>query len=104
MNNFQQFNVRPTILKGHPVTSLEEARASLIDFDGSIFYFPDAANKCIYTKQVNMDGTVSFYKYEQKEIPVETSLNTNAYITREEFEKAISELKNASRVKSEIKF
>jgi hypothetical protein len=44
-------------LKGRPVASIEEARASIIDFDGSVFYFPDLANKCIYTKQINMDGT-----------------------------------------------
>lgn len=43
----------PMPLKGRPVASLEEARASTIDFDGSIFYFPDMANKCIYTKQIN---------------------------------------------------
>ena len=28
-------------LKGKPVTSLDEVRAASIDFDGSIFYFPD---------------------------------------------------------------
>jgi len=37
-------------LKGHPVSSLEEARAMSIDFDGSVFFFPDLANKKIYTK------------------------------------------------------
>jgi hypothetical protein len=37
-------------LKGRPVTSIDEARAASIDFDGSVFYFPDVANKCIYTK------------------------------------------------------
>lgn len=38
-------------LKGRPVSSIDEARASTIDFDGSVFYFPDLANKRIYTKQ-----------------------------------------------------
>ena len=38
------------ILKGRPVASLEEARAMSIDFDGSVFFFPDLANKKIYTK------------------------------------------------------
>lgn len=46
-------------LKGRLVSSLEEARATSIDFDGSIFYFPDLANKRIYTKQINMDGTAA---------------------------------------------
>lgn len=47
----------PIGLKGRPVSSIDEARATSIDFDGSVFYFPDLANKCIYTKQINLDGT-----------------------------------------------
>jgi hypothetical protein len=42
----------------------------LIDFDGSVFYFSDLANKKIYTKQFNLDGTVSLNMYELKEAPV----------------------------------
>lgn len=53
-----------TLLKGKPVSSLEEARATSIDFDGSIFFFPDLANKRIYTKQINMDGTATMQCYE----------------------------------------
>jgi hypothetical protein len=58
-------------LKGHPVASLEEARATSIDFDGSVFYFPDLANRRIYTKQINMDGSASLNMYELKEIPAD---------------------------------
>ena len=53
-----------TLLKGKPVSSLEEARATSIDFDGSIFFFPDLANKRIYTKQINMDGTAAMFSYK----------------------------------------
>lgn len=89
-------NYSPTIrpstgLKGRPVSSLDEARASSIDFDGTVFYFPDLANKRIYTKQINIDGTASLLMYELKEIPIETQPN---YITREEFENTIAQLKN----------
>lgn len=81
-------------LKGRPVSSLEEARATSIDFDGSIFFFPDLANRRIYTKQINMDGTASLNMYELKEIPtVNTTANVNTnFVTREEFEEAIKEL------------
>lgn len=48
-----------------PVASLEEVRAMNIDFDGSVFYFPDYANRRIYTKQINMDGTASINMYEK---------------------------------------
>ena len=79
-------------IKGRPVASIEEARASIIDFDGSIFYFPDLANKRIYTKQINMDGTALLNMYELKEIPQEQEFTPTQYITREEFESVISQL------------
>lgn len=79
-------------IKGRPVTSIEEARAISIDFDGSVFYFPDLANKRIYTKQINMDGTSSLNVYEWKNDPV---VNSPQYVTREEFETVLSQLKQA---------
>ena len=78
-------------LKGRPVTSLEEARAAQIDFDGSVFFFPDIANGKIYTKQINLDGTATLLMYELKEIPVTEPPN---FVTREEFENTITQLKN----------
>ena len=78
-------------LKGRPVSSLDEVRASSIDFDGSVFYFPDTANKLIYTKQINMDGTASIAVYELKESTVPAS--GYGYITREEFNQVIEKLK-----------
>ena len=80
-----------TGLKGRPVSSIDEARASSIDFDGTVFYFPDLANKCIYTKQINLDGTATLLMYELKEIPVPSQPN---FVTREEFENTITQLKN----------
>ena len=97
-NNYYQPNpAQPAInrvpigLKGRPVSSIDEARASSIDFDGSVFYFPDLANKCIYTKQINLDGTATLLMYELKEIPVASQPN---FVTREEFENTIAQLKN----------
>ena len=83
-------------LKGRPVSSLEEARAIPIDFDGSIFYFPDLANKCIYTKLINADGTASFNMYELREIPMVThnSFDPNAFVSRTEFEEFVMSIKN----------
>lgn len=94
-------------LKGRPVTSIEEVKASSIDFDGSIFYFPDITNKKIYTKQINMDGTSSLNVYSLMEQPQENNNNmlpVNA-VSKEEFEtviaaltKEIEELKNQKQV------
>lgn len=66
----QPQQVAPQVeLRGRMVSSIEEARATPIDFDGSVFYFPDLANKRIYTKQINMDGTATINMYELKPIP-----------------------------------
>lgn len=81
-------------LKGRPVSSIDEARAIPIDFDGSIFFFPDVANKRIYTKQINLDGTATLNMYELKEIPMTTASNNN-YVTREEFEEVINKLQQS---------
>ena len=85
-------------LKGRLVSSLEEARATSIDFDGSVFYFPDLANKRIYTKQINMDGTASLYIYELRELPIENEASSfvpsvEKFVTREEFERVLAELR-----------
>lgn len=79
-------------IKGRPVSSIEEARAMSIDFDGSIFYFPDIANKRIYTKQINMDGTSTLNVYEFKDIPTEQVVSTSQCVTREEFETRLNQL------------
>lgn len=91
-----QYAPIPQGLKGRPVSSFEEARAMTIDFDGSTFFFPDLANKRIYTKQINIDGTASLFVYELREKPVETVVPTGDFITREEFEKVIEELRAAA--------
>lgn len=83
-------------LKGRPVSSVEEARAASIDFDGSIFYFPDMANNCIYTKQINMDGSASINAYDLRKVPLQTNtpnIDTAAFVTREEFEQVLNQLR-----------
>ena len=80
-------------LKGRPVTGLEEVRAAAVDFDGTISFFPDLANGKIYTKQCNVDGTASLNMYELKEIPTSPQINSNTYVTRDEFNQAMAALK-----------
>jgi hypothetical protein len=77
-------------LKGRPVSSFDEARVSTIDFDGSVFYFPDLANGRIYTKQINMDGTASVNVYALTEMPNSQQNGSSAdCISRAEFEQAM---------------
>ena len=76
-----------------PVSSIEEVRACPIDFDGSVFYFADVANKRIYTKQINMDGTATINLYELKALPTADQQTTSSFVTRDEFETALREIK-----------
>lgn len=88
-------------LKGRPVSSLDEVRASSIDFDGSVFFFPDLANKRIYTKQINMDGTAILNMYELKEMPLQQNTIQGDFITRKEFEEVINSLRGSLAMPSQ---
>lgn len=80
-------------IKCRPVVSLDEARAAQIDLDGSLNVFTDIGNKKIYTKQINSDGTASLFTYALVEDGEKT---TPDYITREEFNEFVAQLKNAA--------
>ena len=82
-------------IKGRPVVSIDEARASQIDLDGSLYVFPDLGNKKIYTKQINMDGTASFNIFELSGSNNEASVVTPTYVTREELDSILAQLKES---------
>ena len=88
-------------LKGRPVSSLEEARAAQIDFDGSLFVFPDIANKKIYTKQINLDGTATLSIYNlESGAPTAPPQN---YVSKEEFEALVKEVEALKQPITEVK-
>lgn len=87
--------IRPSrkwVLKAGLYLLLKRPVPLAFDFDGSVFYFPDLANRRIYTKQINMDGTASLNVYELKNEPV---VSSPQYVTREEFETTLAQLKQA---------
>ena len=79
------------------VASFEEARVNPIDFDGSIFYFPDTTGTRIYTKQIGLDGKPSLKVYELVEnVEMQTnnnSININDFVSKKEFTEIIEQLK-----------
>ena len=81
-------------IKGRPVVSIDEARASQIDLDGSLYVFPDLGNKKIYTKQINMDGTAAFNVFELVTPGVEAA-PAPSYVTREELDEILNQFKNS---------
>lgn len=62
---------RQQFMKCRAVTSIDEAKASMIDLDGSVHVFTDIGNKKIYTKQINLDGTATLNTYELVGSPAE---------------------------------
>ena len=84
---------QPNFIKGRPVVSIDEARASQIDLDGSLYVFPDLGNKKIYTKQINMDGTATFNVFELAPTPATSEAQVKEYVTRDELERILEELK-----------
>ena len=79
-------------LKGKSVVSIDEARAVQVDFDRSVFIFPDITNGCIYTKQATPTGII-FNKYVLEEQNAKPA--SSDYVTRDELNNIISELKSA---------
>lgn len=92
------------VIKGRPVSNVQEANAAMIDFDGSVFVFLDKAHNKIYTKQLGIDGNIQFEEYSRTVSPnmaseasqggAEPTLPTGGYVTTGELEEALSGLYN----------
>lgn len=85
------------VVKGRPVANEEEANAAMIDFDGSLFVFPDKAHGRIYTKQLGMDGNIVFMRYVlEQQAPVQSSTpvqeQPQAFVTIDAFNKALDDV------------
>lgn len=80
-------------IKGRPVVSIDEARASQIDLDGSLYVFPDLGNKKIYTKQINMDGTATFNVFELS--GANESAPSPVYVTKEELDDILAQFRES---------
>lgn len=101
MNQNQQYMQIPQVqqpaqvvqVKGRPVSNIEEARASMIDLDGSLFVFPNVSNGEIYTKQIMLDGTAEFKVYKTEQIQKNEQNIKNEYVLKSEFEQVINELR-----------
>lgn len=81
------------LLKGRFVSSVDEVRAAQVDFDGSIFVFPDMANKKIYTKQIDLNGNVKLEEYDW--VPIEKTAAVGDFVTKQEFEETMAKVKEA---------
>lgn len=96
MQNTQQMGTQMQVIKGRPVSSYDEAKASMIDLDGTLFVFTDIANHCIYTKQILLDGSAELKTYvlqEQKQNETKRSGELNeGYVLKKDFDITVKEL------------
>lgn len=79
------------LVKCRAVTSIDEAKAAMIDLDGSVHVFTDLGNRKIYTKQINLDGTASLNTYELVEAVEKSEKHTaplEDYMSKVEFDSA----------------
>lgn len=87
-----------SFIKGRAVTSFDEAKASMIDLDGSLYVFTDVANGKIYTKQIMNDGTAQLHTYVMNDTPpvketTETpEIDLKEYVKRDEVDTVIKNL------------
>lgn len=84
------------VIKGRPVSSEEEARASMIDLDGSLFVFTDVAHHRIYTKQILLDGSADFKVYTlMEQMPVQGTEQNKVqedYVLKNDFNSTIKQI------------
>lgn len=86
--NFTQQQA-PIYMKCRAVTSIDEAKAAMIDLDGSLHVFTDIPHKKIYTKQINLDGTASLNIYSLEE--PQSALPTGSTVMNPAKESLVSE-------------
>lgn len=67
MQLYPQYQQQSNMLKGRVVSSVEEARAAQIEFDGSVFYFPSPSENKVYLKGMDMSGNVFFDTYTRSQ-------------------------------------
>lgn len=65
MNQGMNNQVQQQFIKCRPVSSIEEAKASMIDLDGTLSVFLNISNEEIYTKQITLNGTPNFEVYRK---------------------------------------
>lgn len=97
-NMAQNAQNQQSFIKGRAVTSFDEAKASMIDLDGSLHVFTDIGNGKIYTKQIMNDGTAQIHTYVMNDAPApkETEeipeISLKDYVKRDEVDQVIKNL------------
>lgn len=76
-------------IKGRPVASMDEVKGAMVDFDGSVSFFPSLANNKIYTKQIGLDGNPVYSTYVKQDGIEISSDNRPVGLTQDDFNYAM---------------
>ena len=90
MQQMQQPQQSVNILQGQQVADLETVKGFNIPLDGTITYFPATTGDTIFTKQLQLDGTVALRTFkltENKEETKKDNIDLDGYVTKDEFNK-----------------
>jgi len=90
-----QQQINSSALQGQQVADLETVKGFNIPLDGTVSYFPATTGNIIYTKQLQLDGTVALRTYkltENKEEDKKNDIDLEGYVTKDEFNKVKSVL------------
>lgn len=80
----------PSYLKGRMVTSVDEAKASQFDLDGTITFFPSLAENKVYAKTLDNNGLPVFMQFVlQQEQPQQNNVLENLTHRIERLEKEL---------------
>lgn len=80
MNQGINNQTQQQFIKCRPVSSIEEAKASMIDLDGTLSVFLNISNEEIYTKQITLNGTPNFEIYRKAPILAQNDSNVSINI------------------------
>lgn len=103
-NSAQLFNAvqRCSTLLGRPVESIEMAKLTEYQLDGSTSYFPLADSSAIVTKQLQTDGTTKTIVYKPVD---EKPVDKPSYVTIDDLNKEINkiDLSDIDDLKEEVR-
>lgn len=92
-------------LKGWLVSCEDEARKAVIDFDGSIYVFPDFSHGVIHTKQINtVDYSAVFktYKIEEQAQVSAQPMDLSGYVPKSDFDRLVQDVVRLNEIVAQL--
>lgn len=100
---YNQAQTPKQMMKLIPVTSFDEAKAAMIDFDGCLNVFVNMQNGEIYTRQWSVNGTATpiIYRKVESEPAIPQNVNqpqrTESFVSKEQFNALFARVENLEK-------